>query len=62
LDWPAFGTRGRIEMTDSPERVILVDQNDQEIGVAEKIDAHRRGLLQRAEPAGATRRTPLISG
>ena len=30
------------------EYVILVDENDIEIGRAEKIDAHRRGLLHRA--------------
>lgn len=32
-------------MTDS---VILVDSEDRQIGVAEKIEAHRRGLLHRA--------------
>ena len=30
------------------ERVILVDQFDNELGVAEKIEAHNRGLLHRA--------------
>lgn len=30
------------------ESVILVDADDREIGTAEKIDAHRRGLLHRA--------------
>jgi diphosphomevalonate decarboxylase len=30
------------------EQVILVDQQDQVIGQAEKIEAHRRGLLHRA--------------
>jgi isopentenyl-diphosphate Delta-isomerase len=30
------------------EDVILVDENDQEKGVMEKIDAHRKGLLHRA--------------
>ena len=30
------------------EFVILVDQNDQPIGTAEKMDAHRQGLLHRA--------------
>lgn len=30
------------------EQIILVDQQDQEIGQAEKIDAHKRGLLHRA--------------
>jgi len=30
------------------EYVILVDENDAEVGRAEKMDAHRRGLLHRA--------------
>lgn len=30
------------------ERVVLVNENDQEIGVEEKIEAHRKGLLHRA--------------
>jgi isopentenyl-diphosphate delta-isomerase len=30
------------------EYVILVDENDQEIGVAEKLAAHQQGLLHRA--------------
>jgi isopentenyl-diphosphate Delta-isomerase len=30
------------------ERVILVDENDKEIGTMEKIEAHRKGLLHRA--------------
>jgi len=30
------------------ERVILVDQSDQEIGTMEKIRAHELGLLHRA--------------
>jgi isopentenyl-diphosphate delta-isomerase len=30
------------------EAVILVDTDDQEIGTAEKLDAHRRGQLHRA--------------
>ncbi|MDB5272487.1 MAG: isopentenyl-diphosphate delta-isomerase [Chitinophagaceae bacterium] len=30
------------------EQVILVDESDQEKGVAEKIEAHRQGLLHRA--------------
>jgi len=30
------------------EQIILVDQQDREIGQAEKIDAHKRGLLHRA--------------
>ena len=30
------------------EQVILVDQDDREIGVREKLDAHKRGELHRA--------------
>lgn len=30
------------------EKVILVDENDQEIGVMEKMEAHEKGLLHRA--------------
>ncbi|NDD55500.1 isopentenyl-diphosphate Delta-isomerase, partial [bacterium] len=30
------------------EFVVLVDQNDQQIGVEEKLSAHRQGLLHRA--------------
>ena len=30
------------------DHVILVDQNDRQIGTIEKLDAHRRGLLHRA--------------
>jgi isopentenyl-diphosphate delta-isomerase len=30
------------------EEVILVDENDNEIGVMEKMEAHRKGLLHRA--------------
>jgi len=30
------------------ETLVLVDADDREIGTAEKIDAHRRGLLHRA--------------
>lgn len=40
------------DLSDDPltasEMLILVDPNDQEIGQAEKLDAHRRGLLHRA--------------
>lgn len=32
----------------NPEYVILVDENDQEIGQAEKISAHEKNLLHRA--------------
>lgn len=30
------------------EKVVLVDANDREIGVMEKLEAHRKGLLHRA--------------
>jgi isopentenyl-diphosphate delta-isomerase len=30
------------------EQVLLVDENDQEIGIMEKMQAHREGLLHRA--------------
>jgi isopentenyl-diphosphate delta-isomerase len=30
------------------DRVILVDENDREIGTEEKLETHRRGLLHRA--------------
>lgn len=30
------------------EHVILVDEQDRELGMAEKMDAHRKGLLHRA--------------
>jgi isopentenyl-diphosphate Delta-isomerase len=32
----------------SAEQVILVDENDKPVGVAEKMEAHREGLLHRA--------------
>lgn len=32
----------------SAEQVILVDENDKPIGVAEKMEAHQQGLLHRA--------------
>lgn len=35
-------------MTTNSISVVLVDTNDQEIGVAEKLEAHRKGLLHRA--------------
>jgi isopentenyl-diphosphate Delta-isomerase len=35
-------------MDDTAEEVILVDENDVEIGVAAKLPAHRRGYLHRA--------------
>jgi isopentenyl-diphosphate delta-isomerase len=45
-------------MDDDCERVVLVDVNDSRVGVAPKLEAHRRGLLHRAvsvflrDPAG----------
>jgi len=33
------------------ERVILVDREDREVGTAEKLEAHRRGVLHRAVSA-----------
>ncbi len=30
------------------EHVILVDENDHEIGTMEKMEAHQKGLLHRA--------------
>jgi len=33
------------------ERVILVDDDDREVGTAEKLDAHQRGALHRAVSA-----------
>lgn len=35
-------------MDDTKERVILVDENDTQIGLADKLDAHRRAELHRA--------------
>lgn len=35
-------------MGNSPELVVLVDGGDSEIGIAEKLDAHQRGVLHRA--------------
>lgn len=37
-----------MENSKPEEYIILVDQNDKEIGVAEKITAHRKALLHRA--------------
>jgi len=31
-----------------PERLILVDEKDNEIGTEEKMEAHRKGSLHRA--------------
>ena len=35
-------------MASFSERVILIDESDREIGSAEKLDVHRKGLLHRA--------------
>ena len=35
-------------MNDDQDQVVLVDQDDREIGVAEKVAAHREGKLHRA--------------
>jgi isopentenyl-diphosphate delta-isomerase len=35
-------------MRDSEERVILVDEDDREIGTMDKLEAHERGALHRA--------------
>ena len=35
-------------MNDSEERIILVDDDDGEVGLASKLEAHRRGLRHRA--------------
>lgn len=35
-------------MVDAQEKVVLVDELDQETGISGKIDAHERGLLHRA--------------
>ena len=32
----------------NPEMVVLVDEHDQQIGLAEKMQAHEHGLLHRA--------------
>src|SRR5580658_4397934 len=35
-------------MGNQQEEVVLVDESDQPVGVMEKMEAHRRGLLHRA--------------
>lgn len=35
-------------MDDNEERVILVDENDRELGTADKLASHRQGALHRA--------------
>lgn len=45
---------------DKPEHVILVDQSDQQIGVAEKISAHEKNLLHRAFSVFIFRKNPEI--
>ncbi|MFL5333197.1 MAG: isopentenyl-diphosphate Delta-isomerase [Geminicoccaceae bacterium] len=45
-------------MDDRLEHIVLVDENDREVGTVPKLDGHRRGLLHRAlsvivrDPAG----------
>ncbi|HWK90257.1 MAG TPA: isopentenyl-diphosphate Delta-isomerase [Longimicrobium sp.] len=36
------------ERVNPAERVVLVDEDDRELGVADKLDAHARGVLHRA--------------
>lgn len=38
----------RAELESETEQLILVDADDRQVGTAEKLDAHRRGLLHRA--------------
>jgi isopentenyl-diphosphate Delta-isomerase len=48
MDAPArFAAISTTEALDG-ERVVLVDAEDREIGTADKLEAHRRGLLHRA--------------
>lgn len=35
-------------MNDTKERVVLVDENDQQIGTEDKLAAHQKGMLHRA--------------
>ena len=41
---PKVSTQSHLSM----EKVILVDENDQEVGAMEKLEAHEKGLLHRA--------------
>ncbi len=34
--------------TQIPKEIILVNENDEEVGIAEKLEAHQKGLLHRA--------------
>lgn len=45
---PTYSTRREPHLEQTSETLILVDDDDREIGTAEKIDAHRRALLHRA--------------
>lgn len=38
----------KVDNQDQPEEVILVDKNDRQIGIEEKISAHKKALLHRA--------------
>ena len=40
--------KGFRPMVDAREQVVLVDEDDREVGVAPKLDAHVRGVLHRA--------------
>ena len=44
----------------SPEYVILVDEEDKEIGLAEKLLAHQKNLLHRAFSVFIFRKTPQL--
>lgn len=41
-------TQGRASQQDSLERVILVDEQDRDIGDGDKLEVHRQGQLHRA--------------
>lgn len=48
-DWiDVTATRLKVQSAPQAEMLILVDTADRETGTAEKLDAHRRGLLHRA--------------
>lgn len=44
----------------TPEYVILVDEQDNQIGLAEKLEAHEKNLLHRAFSAFIFRRQPRL--
>ncbi len=47
LDHPSAGESSTVGLPPT-EYVVLVDQHDEPVGVAEKLQAHRQGLLHRA--------------